>query len=467
MPDRQAIVVGAGVAGLLAGVRLARAGHHPLVLEAAAEPGGCVRWHTVAGLRLDRGADSFATARPAVGDLARELDLPVERPWGGAAWVRHEAGQAPLPAATLLGIPANPFAADVQRVIGRPGAVRAAADRLLPVRRAAPESLGALVGHRMGGRVLRRLVEPVAAGVYSTDPADLDLDAVAPGLRAAMAATGSLARAVATLRGAAPSAGGAVAGLTGGMGTLTAALVSELSAAGGELVCAAPVVALRRAAAGWTVTVDRGAPERVSAPLVVLAVPAAAAARLLAGASGGTLVLPAAPPTEVLLATLVVDEPALDAAPCGTGMLVSPRAAGVSAKALTHATAKWRWLAAAAGAGRHVLRLSYGRGGQVPDPAAFPDLALADAADLLGVPLHRRQLVGHAVVRYPDQLAARRPGQADAMSAFRAALGRWPGLAVTGSAVAGTGLAAVVADATALRAAEPDRVGEGWGHDTQ
>ncbi len=62
--------------------------------------------------------------------------------------------------------------------------------------------------------------------------------------------------------------------------------------------------------------------------------------------------------TGIELVTLVVDQPELDAAPRGTGMLVHPDAAGVGAKALTHATAKWPWLAEAAG-GRHVLRLSY------------------------------------------------------------------------------------------------------------
>ena len=77
---------------------------------------------------------------------------------------------------------------------------------------------------------------------------------------------------------------------------------------------------------------------------------------------------------------------------------MAPQTAGIRAKALTHATAKWDWLAAAAGPGSHVLRLSYGRrDGSAPgghgavrresDRAALLDTALQDASALLTVPV--------------------------------------------------------------------------------
>ncbi len=105
----------------------------------------------------------------------------------------------------------------------------------------------------------------------------------------------------------------------------------------------------------------------------------------------------------VTIVTLVLEAPALDDAPRGTGVLVSPDA-GVAAKGLTHATAKWEWLEQAV-PGRHVVRLSYGRGGSRPDPGL--DTALADASVLLGVPLARTMVRGWARTRLARRASAR------------------------------------------------------------
>ena len=56
-----AVVVGGGVAGLVAARELAHEGLRTLLLEERDTLGGAVAGHTVAGLRLDAGAESFAT----------------------------------------------------------------------------------------------------------------------------------------------------------------------------------------------------------------------------------------------------------------------------------------------------------------------------------------------------------------------------------------------------------------------
>ena len=458
-PRPDVVVVGGGIAGLVVAWELARAGRRPVVLESSSSVGGCVARHTVGGLDLDSGAESYSLATDAVTVLLGVLQLAgaITAPNPVGAWVRHAAGAAPLPAAALLGIPARPLAADVRHILGPLGAARAALDRVLPARIGAEDgtSLGALVRRRMGRAVVDRLVEPVAGGVYSTDPDELDVDAVAPRLRAALRSTGSLAAAVALLRGGAAKPGSAVAGLTGGMFTLVLTLEGEIVRLGGRLRLNAPVSALAETSEGWSVRTAAGT---FSCTDLVLAVPGPVALALLAG------VLPSAPgasttsdsaalalSSDVLLATLVVRQPALNSFPRGTGVLVSRAAGGVTAKALTHATAKWTWLAAAAGPDRHVLRLSYGRGAE-PLPAASDllPLALADAAALTGVPLLPRHLQEGAVVRWTSALPRPQPGHRAAMNGLRERVAARPGLRLTGSLVAGTGLAAVVADARAV-----------------
>jgi oxygen-dependent protoporphyrinogen oxidase len=458
------VVVGAGVAGLVAARDLVARGATVTVLEAGERAGGCVAAHDVAGLHLDCGAEAFATRGGTVRALLDDLGLAADvvTPAASGAWVRLADRSVPLPVAGLLGIPADPRSPEVRRAVGRTGAARAALDRVLPARVGlppGPTSVADLVRARMGRRVLDRLVAPVVAGVYSAPPELADLDTVLPGVRELLRSTGSLSAAVTNRRAAAP-AGSAVASLAGGMHRLVDALVADLRSRGADLRLHAAAAAVARADGGWRVTLaDGGA---LDAGALVLAVPGPVAVRILEPHVPEAVAL-AGPTADVVLVTLVLDAPALDTAPRGTGVLVAIGARGVRAKALTHATAKWAWLARAAGPGRHVLRLSYGR---AEDPAhteglldgppeRLRDQALTDAARLLGVPLTQDRLVGAATTRWPGAIVPARPGHRDAVTRLRTALGAVPGLAVTGSWVAGTGLAAVVADARAAAASLP------------
>lgn len=417
-----AVVVGGGIAGLVAARELAHEGLRTLVLEERDTIGGAVAGHTVAGLRLDAGAESYATRGGTVAALLDELGLAdrIRTPEPHGAWVHLPHGDGPLPRTGLLGIPTDPWAA--RRTLGLVGAARASLDAVLPA--TAATSLGDLVRRRMGARVLDRLVRPVVGGVHAADPDDLAVDAVAPGLPDALRRErGSLSRAVRSLRTSA-SAGSAVQGVAGGLHLLVDALVADLEAHGGTVRTGVTVTSLDDERA------DRW----------VLAAPSAVdLLELDVGRPD--------PGAQVTLVTLVLDAPALDAAPRGTGVLVAREATDVTAKALTHATAKWAWLAQTTGPGRHVVRLSYGRAGEDVRPDA--DLALRDASVLLGVPLSAEQVEGHAVVRWTQALPRPSADHTQVVADVRAAVEPLAGVAVCGAWVAGNGLASVVPDARA------------------
>lgn len=407
---RRAIVVGGGIAGLVVARDLAVAGVPVVLLEAGDRLGGQVRRHSVGGIELDAGAEAFATRTSAVADLAAELGLgpDIVAPAPAGAWLYSTDGRArPLPATSLLGIPASVFDAAVVAILGRRAALRAGLDTVLPARLGADSrTLGELVRRRMGAAVVDKLVAPVAGGVHSAHPDDLLLEGVAPGLLAALEAEGSLARAVRTLRGRA-LAGSAVAGIRGGIARLAIELQADLERQGTDIRLGARVDEVRA---------DGVIVDGMMLPgVVVVAAPG--------------LVAPAESRTTVL-ATLVLDSEELDSTPRGSGVLVA-RNARVKARALTHQTAKWPWLAERA-AGRHVVRLSY--------ESALPglaELARTDAAELLGVALEPGQVVDFATVEWARALRQ----------------SPIPGVVQVGEAVAGTGLASVVAQARE-RAAE-------------
>jgi len=395
------VVVGGGVAGLVAARRLAIGGAQVTLLEASSHLGGTVSFHTVGGLILDSGAESFATRRGTVEALLTELGLApaIVAPASGPAWLYRAGGPVELPATSLLGIPAVPLAADVISVVGSAGAFRAYLDTLLPgTYGARSKTLGELVRKRMGSAMLDKLVAPVTLGVHSRHPNDLDLDRITPGLRGALRSEGSLGRAVRSIRESAP-AGSAVMGIAGGIHRIADELVADVTRLG--------------------VTVELGTRGTLVDGTVV-GYPDHAVVVAAAGVAA---------PSEakrITLATLIVDAPALDSAPRGSGVLVEPGARDIQAKALTHATAKWKWLAERAN-GKHVLRLSYDDA-----PARLATVARVDAAALLGVDLQESAVLDFAQVTW------KRPAPSAA---------RIDGVTLVGEAVAGTGLAAVIGQA--------------------
>jgi oxygen-dependent protoporphyrinogen oxidase len=203
-----------------------------------------------------------------------------------------------------------------------------------------------------------------------------------------------------------------------------------------------------RAAEGWRVTAGHAT---YDAGLLVVALDGPAAVGLLEPAVPGLAGKRPEGGPDVRLVTLVVDVPELDRRPRGTGILVAPQTPGIEAKALTHATAKWEWLAAAAGPGTHVLRLSYGRidGSTTRGPSTDDELlaaSLRDASALLGVPVGAEDVIGWDVVRWQGALPFAAVGHKARVADVRQACTDVGGLGVVGGWVAGNGLAAVVAD---------------------
>lgn len=467
------VVVGGGIGGLQAALTLAKEGHAPLLLESRGTCGGLVFGAPIGGVWVDLGAESYAKRSVAVADLCRELGLEVVDPSGHSWLWSHRpstgsgtGGHAVRIPHGVLGIPTDLDDPIVVALLSAEGLERAREDLTMgPERGSDATDLASLVIARLGDEVLTRLVDPIAGGVHSAHPSQLSVDIVSPGLRQALAREGSLVRAAAALRAAAPP-GAVVSSVSGGLFTLPRAMATRIAELGGTVATRRVVTAIEHDVAGWQVThheagrapnpadppIPVGEPEVVTTDRLVVALDGRAALDLLRPLTGlgiGDWQLPRG--ADLAQVCVVLEAPELDAGPRGSGLLVTPDAEGaerrVACKAVTHYSIKWPRVVA--GTGKHVLRVSYGRAG-IPTPEPTLAEALADASVLLGVDLAQEQVVGHAVVHFPNSLPPQTPAHRVRVEDLTERLRTTPGLALTGAWFAGTGLAAVIPHATRI-----------------
>lgn len=422
-------VVGAGIAGLTAALGLARSGAEVVVFEGSDRIGGKLRLAEVGGLTVDVGAESILARRPEGIDLMIQagLDDDITHPSGLPAQLWSRGRLEPIPP-SVLGVPAEGSSTPVEVPDG-------------------DVSVAEFVAAAVGRDVVDRYVEPLLGGVYAGHADRLSLRAAAPQV---LALAPDLVAGAAAQRAAASSTP-VFAGLRGGVGRLPLAIAALGEF---EIRLNSTVRFLETSSDGWSVAGE-------SFDAVVLAAPAPAAARLLAGvAPDAAFALAGVDYASVAIATFVLEGAAL---PETTGFLVPP-IDGTAIKASTFSTRKWPWLAEAAG-DRHVVRASLGRAGETSLLQRSDDevlaLALADLQSAVSGTGALGTVVDSHVQRWGGALPQYEVGHLDLVATVERSVAAVPGLEVCGAAYRGMGIAAVVASANAAagRVATMGRMG--------
>ncbi|GAA1385456.1 protoporphyrinogen oxidase [Catellatospora chokoriensis] len=448
------VVVGGGIAGLAAALRLSGAGGRVTLVEQSARLGGRISTRPDG---VDTGAEQFLMRDPAGGPsgakrLVDELGLGdrLVHPAIAGAGLWLDGRLRPLPGGTVLGVPGPQAALDGIATLDDHDA-----DRGVPVLPAGEDrSVGALVRERLGGEVVTHLVDPLLGGVYAGSADGLSLAATVPALHRLLGTEHTLRGAVAltTAASRAHQPGSPVFGtLRGGLGTLIAAAAAELARRGVRVLTGVPVRRLERHGAGWVLSVGAAAPDapesvraqRIECDAVVLACPARPASRLLHDVSPDAAALVGA--LDYASVGLVTLELAGVELPALTGFLV-PADQGLTIKAATFFSSKWAHHARPDG--RVLLRASVGRYGeqaalQRPD-AELVRTVLAELGTVLGTTLPAP--VAAEVTRWGGGLPQYAPGHVDRVAQARTLLADLP-LALAGAAFDGVGIPACVTSA--------------------
>ena len=434
-------IVGGGIAGLSAAHTLGTLGVSYVLLEASSRLGGVIRTERADGFLLEAGPDAILAQKPEGMALARELGLGDRlvptNPREKRVYVLHRGGLHAMPDGMMLGVPTRLLPMIATRLFSWPAKLRMATEvRMRPRPDAGDESIASFLGRHFGPEAVERIGEPLLAGIHAGDPDRLSMLSAFPRFLDIERRHGSLIRAM----WKAPRAtGSAFVSLPGGLSELVDALAARI---GGQARLDCGVRALRATDSGWEIETASGEPQGARA--VILALPAAAAARLLRTVDPG---LASALGTFRSVSTAVVYlgyRRADVAHPLDGYGVVVPRGEGLSASALGFASTKFPGRAPE----DHVLLRVFVGGARQPDVLDDEDAGLiararADVGRVLGA--HGEPVLAR-VYRWPGATPQMEVGHAARMGWIEAQADARRGLFLTGAGLRGTGIPDMVAD---------------------
>ncbi len=217
---KRIIIIGGGVAGLGAALKITRAaseGHEIdfVLVEKDHRLGGKILTEFVPDpsekgtFIVDGGPDCFLTEKPACHRIAKMVgifgdELPTDDS-RRRTWILSRGKLHQMPDGVMMFAPTKfvPFA--TTGLFSWPGKIRMGMDLFIPPKKVAPgefndETLEHFVVRRMGRECLERLAEPLVGGVHASDPKQMSLAATFPRLLEMEQNYGSLLKAFLAIR---------------------------------------------------------------------------------------------------------------------------------------------------------------------------------------------------------------------------------------------------------------------------
>jgi len=435
--EADVIVIGGGIAGLSCAWRLAGRGREVLVLEKLAKPGGNVSTDCVEGYRIERGPHTFMASASDIFALAADVGLSQEivpaLPSAGKRFV--------VRGGALHAIPTGPLSFLTSGLLTFRGKLALAGEPLRTRRGEPGDTAAEFFERRFGTEAARVLAGAFINGVYAGDPRQLSAPAAFPLFWRFEQESGGMIRG-AMAHGRRRKAERRASGETGprrkglfafreGLGQLSAAVAGKL---GTRVRTGAEVLSLGREDGHYVLRTASG---KLRSPRLVLAVPPAEAARLLAGVDAGlTALLQSIPMAPVAVVHMGLRH-RVPKVPDAFGFL-APRGEGVRSLGVLFPS---RLFDARAPKGGDLFS---GFVGGTLDPAA---LALGDGALLEIVRGDLSRLVGQEVSpdfvrvsRFPQAIPQCTLGHLERLAGIRERLARLPGLALAGNYLRGVGM---------------------------
>ncbi|MBI5776373.1 MAG: protoporphyrinogen oxidase, partial [Nitrospirae bacterium] len=428
------------------------------LIEAGRDWGGKIVTHRVGDLTIEAGPDSFLSQKPWALELCDKLGLAGRLINTNAhqkkTFVYSRGRLRELPEGLVVIVPTKlgPFLKS--GLISWPGILRMGMDLALPARRTdGDESLASFFSRRLGREAFERVVEPLMAGIYAGDAAQISLRATFPRFLELERQHGSLIRGMLASRPAGTSSGLTMfVTLQDGLAELVRALLARLTTAGAKLMTQQSVAAMRvrqtntNHPIGWTYDLTLGNNSVISADAVVLATPAFVSSDLVRPLSPiASELLGAIPFASTATVSLAYKEGTLGAEVSGFGFVV-PRVEQRDLLAATWTSLKWPHRAPASqtlvrcylgGVGREAIL-------QEDDRALIRRVReeLRSMTGVTGEPAYAE------VNRWERGMPQYTLGHLDRLDTIQRSLDRYPGLVLAGASYRGIGIPDCIRDGT-------------------
>ena len=275
-------IIGGGISGLSTAYYLSKAGLNCTVIEARPRLGGVIQTEHIENCVVEAGPDSFLAAKPHATDLIRELGMENQvigsNDHQRKTFIRRNGRMVELPDGVQMLVPTKILPMAMSSLVSWPTKLRMGLEWFRRPH-ATPErdrSVAEFVAEHYGQEAVDYLTEPLLAGIYGGDPAQLSISSVLGRFVELERKYGSLTRGVLAER---PRVTGPRAPLfrtlRGGLGSLVEAVTNAL--ANHARFLHRPVETLERTSTGFRLRV---AGHWLDADHVVLACEAHQASRL-------------------------------------------------------------------------------------------------------------------------------------------------------------------------------------------
>lgn len=462
---RTVVIIGGGIAGLSTAIALqeqAAAAGMPLactLLEAGSAWGGKIVTRRVNDLVIEAGPDSFLSQKPAGLELCDKLGLSEqlintnETSKKASVFFGGRLHELPEGLVTFTPNQLGPFLRS--GLLSWAGLARMGLDLLVPASRSPDdESIASFFRRRFGRQAFERLVEPLLGGIYAGDAEQMSVRATFPRFVELEQQYGSVIRGMAASRRArtvtSPGSGprrSMFVTLRQGLADLVTALTERVQHQGATLRTRCQVSALRvrsHQVGRWMFDLILDDGSALSAEAVVLAIPAYSSADLvrpLSPVAAG--LMERIPYASTATVSFTYDRQVVGRMVEGYGFVV-PRVERRDLIAATWTSLKWPHRAPA---DQLLVRCYVGGVGREEilnqDDAGLLKRIRADLADMAGLTAAPRHV---EVYRWDRAMPQYTLGHLDRVAGIEAAMGRFPGLFVTGAAYRGVGIPDCIKD---------------------